>query len=152
MLAFSIGRKFHRKAWLEEALTKLQRMPISTWIDNPTVLSWMSPHDMIVVLRLREHMHLSRLDLICFRPEASHTANCKNKEQCSFHWDLSWALSVVPRIAHKTYSPAEVFMFITGLEVAGMGEGCAKASRTAAIASNRFYVDLRGIEKALELI
>jgi len=112
----------------------------------------MSPHDMTVVLRLREHMHLSRLELICFRPEASHTADCQNSQKCSFLWELSWALSVVPRIAHKTYSPAEVFLFVTELEVDGMGKGCAKASREAAIASNRFYVDLRGVEKALELI
>ena len=107
---------------------------------------------MIIVLRLREYMHLSRLELIRFRPGAVHTADCRNLQECSFLWDLSWALSVVPRIAHKTYNPVDLFMFIRDLEVEGMGKGCAEASRDAAIASSRFYVDLQGVEKALELV
>jgi hypothetical protein len=152
MLAFSIGRKFNRQAWLKDALTKLQRIPISTWIDNSKILSWMSPHDMITVLRLREHMYQARLELICFRPDAVHADGCHNSQECSFLWDLAWGLSVVPRIAHKTYNPVDLFLFIGDFEVEGMANGCVKASKEAVLASNRFYRDIRGVDKALELI
>ena len=152
MLALSIGRKFDQRLWLQDALTNVQRMPISTWIDDPTILSWMSPHDMTIALRLRENFNLSRLELICFRPDAVHAPGCWNQQVCSFHWELSWALSVVPRIAHKTYKPVDLFLFIKELVVDEMGKGCAEASREAALATNRFYTDLRGVEKALELV
>jgi hypothetical protein len=51
MLAFSIGRRLNRP-WIEDALSKLQRIPISTWIDDPVILSWMTPHDMTITLCL----------------------------------------------------------------------------------------------------
>ena len=127
-------------------------MPISTWINDSTILSWMSPHDMIIALRLREHMHLSRLELIRFRPEAAHTDSCRNPQECSFLWELTWSFSIVPRIAHNTYNAVDLYLFIKDLEVEGMGKGCAKASRDAAAASGRFYPDIEGVDKALELI
>ena len=58
----------------------------------------------------------------------------------------------MPRIAHRTYHPVDLYLFIQDLEVEGMGDGCAKMSREAALASNQFYTDLRGVEKAIELI
>lgn len=66
MLALSIGQKFNRRHWLKDALTKLQHIPVSMWIDNSTILSWMSPHEMTITLQLRECMHLSQFELICF--------------------------------------------------------------------------------------
>ena len=33
-----------------------------------------------------------------------------------------------------------------------MAEGCVEASREAAVALNMFYIDLRAVEKALELV
>ena len=71
---------------------------------------------------------------------------------CSFYWELLWALSIVPRIAHKTYKPVDLFLFIKELVVDEMGKGCAEASQEAALATNRFYTDLRGVEKALEVV
>lgn len=152
ILTFSIGRKLNQQSWLKDALTNIQRIPISTWINDSAILSWMSPHDMIVVLRLREHAYLSRLELVGYRPQAVHTPDCQNSEDCSFHWELSWALSVVPRIAHKTYRPVDLFLFIRDLQVAGMGKGCDQASREAALKSSKFYNDLHGVEKALALL
>lgn len=152
VLAFSVGRKFNQKSWLKDALRDIQRTPVSTWVENPVILSWMAPHDLIVILRLREYTHLSRLDLICYRPPAVHTASCQNLQECSFHWDLSWALGVVPRVAHKTFDLSSVFGFIANLRVDGMGEGCAELSRGAAVQSDKFYADFRGVTKALELI
>lgn len=152
ILAFSIGQKFNQPSWLRDALKGIQRVPISTWINDPTILSWMSPHDMIVVLRLREHTHLSRLDLLSFRPPAVHTPDCKNLQACSFHWELAWAFSVVPRIAHKTFHPLDLFLFVKELEVTGMGRGCDAASRDAALLSNKFHSDYYGVEKALGLL
>ena len=58
----------------------------------------------------------------------------------------------MPRIAHKTYKAVDLYLFVNDLKVEGMGIGCAEASREAALASNKFYVDLRGVERALELI
>lgn len=152
ILAFSIGQKFSQPSWLRDALKGIQRVPISTWINDSTILSWMSPHDMIVVLRLREHTHLSRLDLVSFRPPAIHTSDCKDLQTCSFHWDLAWAFSVVPRIAHKTFRPLELYLFVRDLEVTGMGKGCDTASRDAALRSNKFHSDYHGVEKALEVL
>ena len=152
MLAFSLGRKFKRTSWLKDALTRLQEIPVSTWVEDSEILSWMSPHDMIIVLRLREHLHLSRFELICFRPPAVHTDRCKNLQECSFLWDLAWYFNVVPRIAQKGYKSVKVYLFVKEFEVEGMGDGCAKASREAALDSNKFYTDIRGVEKALELI
>jgi len=152
MLAFSIGRKFNRLSWLRDALTKLQRMPIAPWVDDPQILSWVSPHDMVIVLRLREYTHMSRLEFICFRPPAVHAAGCENKQQCSFLWDLSWALTVIPRVSHESYTPVDVLLFVRGLEVEGMGEGCAEASRDDALRSDRFFSSSRGVDKALRLI
>ena len=52
MIAFTIGRKFSQSHWLRDALNELQQMPIVSWINNPRILSWMSPHDMMVIFRL----------------------------------------------------------------------------------------------------
>ena len=82
-----------------------------------TLTSWMSPHEMTIALRLQECMHLSRFELICFRPEAVHTDDCRGLQECSFLWDISWALGVVPRIAHKTYNPVDLFLFIKDIKV-----------------------------------
>lgn len=152
MLALSIGRKFNRSRWLRDALNKLQDLPIRTWVDNPLILSWMSPQDMLIVFRLREHAHALRLEFVCFRPPAIHTQGCKNAEECSFLWELSWAMTVVPRIAHSSYSPGELFMFVKELWVDGMGTGCCEESREEALKSDRFYGHLRGVDKALRLI
>ena len=152
VLAFSIGRKFNQKPWLKDALNNIQLTPVSTWIENPTILSWMAPHDLIVILRLREYTYLSRLDLVCFRPPAVHTSSCRNMQECSFHWDLAWALGVVPRIAHKTFNLNHMFGFVMDLKVDNMGEGCTKLSKDAALDSGKFYTDIRGVNKALNLI
>ena len=151
MLALSIGRKFNRSRWLRDALNKLQQLPIGTWVDNPRILSWMSPQDMLIVFRLREHAHTLRLEFVCFRPPAIHTPDCKNVEECSFLWELSWALTIVPRIAHSSQSPAELFLFVKDLQVNGMGEGCCEESRDEALKSERFYAHHRGVDKALKL-
>jgi len=124
MLPFSIGKKFGQVRWLRDALNKLQLMPIGTWVNNPQILSWMSPHDMVVVFRLREHIHTLRLDFVCFRPLAVHYSNCKNSQECSFLWELSWALTVIPRIANSPYGPGELLLFVRDLQVDGMEKGC----------------------------
>ena len=152
VLEFSIARKFNQPSWVRDALTGIQQTPISTWINNTTILSWMVPHDMIVILRLREHASSSRLELIRYRPSAVHTSNCKNLDQCSFHWDLSWAFSVVPRMAHKTFAPVDVYLFIKEMEVKDMGEGCAEASKEAALRSSMFFADMDGVRKAIRLL
>ena len=59
---------------------------------------------------------------------------------------------MVPRIAHKTYNPVDLFLFIKDIKVDRMAEGCVEASREAAVALNMFYIDLRAVEKALELV
>jgi len=152
MLAFSIGRKFSQSRWLRDALNKLQQLPITSWVDNPRILSWMSPHDVLVIFRLREHIHALRLEFVCFRPPAVHTPDCKNSQECSFLWELSWALTVVPRIAHSSYSPGELLLFVRDLQVDGMGKGCVEASRGEALMSERFYAHIRGVDKAFQLI
>jgi hypothetical protein len=152
MLAFSIGRKFNQSSWLRDALTQLQEMPVISWADNPEILSWMSPHDMLIVLRLREHMHMYRLEFVCFRPPAVHTDSCEKQEECSFLWEISWALTVIPRIAHKSYSPGELLLFVRDLEVEGMEKGCVEVSRNHALMSDRFYGYSRGVDRALQLI
>ena len=152
MLAFSIGRKFERSRWLRDALNRLQQLPIVTWVDNPQILSWMSPQDMLVVVRLREHAHTLRLEFVCFRPPAIHAPDCRNPEECAFLWELSWALTVVPRIAHSSYSPGELMMFVWVLKVDGMGRGCCEGSRDEALRSDRFYAHTRGVDRALRLI
>lgn len=96
MLAFCIGRKFNQNRWLRDALTRLQQIPIVSWVDNPEILSWMSPHDMLIILRLRESAHMYRLEFACFQPSAVHTNHCQNQEECSFLWEISWVLTVVP--------------------------------------------------------
>lgn len=151
MFAFSIGQKFNQQHWLKDALTKLQKLPVSTWIDNPTILSSMSPPDMIIALRLREHTHLSRFELICFRPEAVHTDGCHHSKECSFLWELASTLSVVPWTADTSYNPVDLYLFIQDPEVGGMGDGCSKMSREAALAKRRFYVHQQGVERAMEL-
>ena len=151
MLAFSIGRKFNQKGWLRDALRKLQEIPVTSWVDDPQVLEWAMPHDVLVVLRLREYTHISRLEFVCFRPPAVHATGCKNPQECSFLWDLAWALTVVPRIAHESYSPGELLLFVRDLEVEGMAERCVKASRDDTLRSDRFYVYDRGITKAIQL-
>lgn len=93
-----------------------------------------------------------RLEFVCFRPPMVHTTGCQDVHQCSFLWEISWALAVVPRIAHESYSPAELFEFVRSLEVEGMGKGCARASRDDALRSDRFYAYNRGVDKVLELI
>lgn len=152
MLAFSIGRKFDRPDWLRDALARLQHMPVSTWVDQPQFLPWVSTHDALIVLRLREYTHMSRLEFICFRPPAVHATGCQNSQECAFLWELSWALNVVPRIAHISHCPVELLLFVRDLEVEGMGEGCAEASRDDALRSDRFYRHTRGVDKALQLI
>src|SRR5882757_5166179 len=83
VLTFSIARKFDQKHWLKDALANIQRGPISTWIDDPKILSWMAPHDMIVIIRLRDHMYSHRLELARFRPSAVHVPECRNSVECS---------------------------------------------------------------------
>jgi hypothetical protein len=152
MLAFSIGRKFNRDDWLRDALTQLQEMPAISWADNPEILSWMSPNDMLIILRLREYAHMYRLEFVGFRPPAVHADGCENQEECSFLWEISWALTVVPRIAHKSYCPGELLVFVQGLEVEGMRKECVEASRDHALSSDRFYMHSRGVDRALQLI
>ena len=152
MLAFSIGRKFNRDRWLRDALNALQQLPIRSWVDSPRILSWMSPEDMLVIFRLREHAQILRLEFIRFRPPAIHTPHCKNTVECSFLWELSWTMTVVPRIAHSSCSPGELILFVRDLRVDGMGEGCCKESRDEALRSDRFYAHIRGVNKALQLI
>ena len=152
MLVFSIGRKFNRIGWLQDAFNKLQQMPITSWADNTQVLSWASPHDVLIVFRLREYIQTYRLEFICFRPPAVHTAGCRNSQQCTFLWEASWALTVVPQIAHKSYNPGELLLFVRDMKVEGMGEGCAEASKSEALKSDRFYGYDWGVDKALELI
>lgn len=152
MLAFSIGRKFNQSRWLRDALYKLRRLPIRTWIEDPRVLSWVSPHDMMITFRLREHAHKLRLEFICFRPPVVHNPDCRNMEECSFLWELSWALTVILRIAHSSFNPSELLLFVRELQVDGMGTGCVEASRDAALRSDRFYVCRRGVDEVLRLI
>ena len=109
------------------------------------------PQDMLVIFRLREHIHTLRLEFVCFRPSAIHTPDCKNREECSFLWELSWALTVVPRIAHSSYSPGELLLFVRDLQVDGMGKGCCEESSNEALRSDRFYAHIGGVEKALRL-
>lgn len=151
MLAFSIGRKFNQTSWLRDALTGLQQIAVTSWVDNAKILSWVSPHDVLIVLQLREYTHMYRLEFACFRPPAVHTASCQDPQQCSFLWEASWALTVVPQIAHRSYSPGELLLFVRDLEVVGMGEGCAEVSREEALRSDRFYGYSRGVDKALQL-
>lgn len=66
--------------------------------------------------------------------------------------DLLWALGVVPKIAHNSYNPNNFFLTIRTLQVQGMGKGCVEASREAAVQSGRFFEDVKGVQKALELI
>jgi len=152
MLAFSIGRKFNQSTWLRDALNKLQQIPIATWVESPRILSWVSPHDALVVFRLREYTHMSRLEFACFRPPAVHALDCKNKKECSILWEVSWALTVVPRITHSSYSAGELLLFVRDLKVDGMRKECVEASRDAALMSDRFYAYGRGVDKALKLI
>lgn len=152
MLAFSIGRRFNQYHWLRDALTKLQLIPIGTWVEKPEILSWVSPQDVLVIFRLREYTHMSRLEFACFRPPAIHLPDCKNQQECSFLWEVSWALTVVPRITHSSYSPIDLLLFVRELEVEGMGRGCVEASRGAASMSDRFFTYSRGVDKALKLI
>lgn len=151
MLAFCIGRKFNRSNWLRDALGKLQQLSIGTWVDDQQILSWMSPEDMLIVFRLREHAHMLRLEFVRFRPSAIHAPGCKNQEECSFLWELSWALTVVPRIAHSSCSPGELLLFVRDLQVDRMGKGCCEESKDEALRSDRFYAHLDGVGKALRL-
>jgi len=152
MLAFSIGRKFNRMGWLRNALTQLQQIPIASWVNDVQVLTWTSPHDVLVVLRLREYTHMSRLEFVCFRPPAVHAPGCNDPVECSFLWELSWALTVVPQIAHESHSPGKLLLFVRDMEVEGMGMGCTEASKDDALRSDRFYGYNRGVDKALQLI
>ena len=152
MLAFSIGRKFNQTNWLRDALTKLQRLPVTSWVNDAQILEWMTLHDALIVLRLREYEHMSRLEFVCFRPPAVHAPGCDNPEECSFLWELSWAFTVVPQIVHESHSTGELLLFVRGLEVEGMGKGCTEASRDDALRSDRFYGYDQGVNKALQLI
>ena len=152
MLAFSIGRKFNQSRWLRDALRQLQEIPIGTWVGKPQILSWVSPDDALIVFRLREYTNMSRLEFVCFRPPAVHSQDCKNQQQCSFLWEVSWALTVVPRIAHSSYNPGDLISFVRGLKVDGMGKGCVEMSRNEALMSDRFFAYRHAVDKALQLI
>lgn len=152
MLAFTIGRKFSQSHWLRDALNTLQQIPIGTWVEDPRILKWTSPHDALVVFRLREYTHALRLEFACFRPPVVHAPECTNQHECSFLWEASWALTIVPRITHSSYSPGELLMSVRDLHVDGMGKGCVEASRDEALRSDRFYMHTRGVDKALQLI
>lgn len=153
ILALAIGRRFGKRAWLKDALVGIQRVPVATWISNEAILSWMTPDDMIMVIRLRDYAHSCRLDLISLYPQAVHSSSCHRNEKCAFLWELAWTMSIIPRITHSSFSSANIYCYFnTDLKVEGMGEGCLEMSKNKAIESGRFWADSRGADKALELI
>lgn len=56
---------------------------------------------------------------------------------------------MVPWIAHKTFHPLDLFLFVKELEVTGMGKGCGTVSRDAALLSNKFHSDYYSVERHL---